>query len=67
MFKRVRQDLAANTTGTKLFLFEQKDASEAPIFDINNFKLGGKVNDRIFVKLTNPVTSRFEDMKQKLS
>ena len=59
--QKSKAGLAANATGTKLFLFEQRDPSKTPVFDINNFKLGGKVNDKIFVKLTNPTTSRFEE------
>ncbi len=55
--QKSRANLAANTTGTKLFLFGQRDASEAPVFDINNYKIGGKINDRIHVKLSNPVTN----------
>ena len=55
--QKSRANLAANTTGTKLFLFGQRDASEAPVFDINNYKIGGKINDRIYVKLSNPVTN----------
>ena len=59
--QKSKAGLSADATGTKLFLFEQRDPSKTPVFDINNFKLGGKVNDKIFVKLTNPSTSRFEE------
>ena len=58
--QKSRANLAANTTGTKLYLFEQRDASEAPIFNINDYKIGGKIGDRIYVKLSNPVTNSLD-------
>ena len=58
--QKSRAGLSANTTGTKLFLFEQRDASEAPIFNINDYKIGGKKADRIYVKLSNPATSALD-------
>ncbi len=58
--QKSRANLAANTTGTKLFLFGQIDASEAPVFDINNYKIGGKINDRIYCKLSNPTTNSID-------
>ena len=58
--QKSRAGLSPNTTGTKLFLFEQTDASEAPIFNINDYKIGGKKADRIYVKLSNPATSALD-------
>ena len=58
--QRSKAGLSANTTGTKLYLFEQRDASEAPIFNINDYKIGGKIGDRIYVKLSNPVTNSLD-------
>ena len=51
--------MAANTTGTKLYLFEQRDASEAQ-YSTLNYKIGGKIGDRIYVKLSNPVTNSLD-------
>ena len=58
--QKSKAGLSANTTGTKLYLFEQRDASEAPIFNINDYKIGGKIGDRIYVKLSNPVTNSLD-------
>lgn len=64
--QKSRANLAANTTGTRLFLFGQRDASEAPVFDINNYKIGGKINDRINVKLSNPVTNGLDTYEAEI-
>ena len=65
--QRSKAGLSADSTGTKLFLFEQKDPSKTPVFDINNFKLGGKLNDKIFAKLTDPVTGRFDEFSAEIN
>lgn len=52
--QKSKAGLSPNSTGTKIFLFEQRDPSKTPAFDLNNYKLGGKTNDKLYVKLTDP-------------
>ena len=65
--QKSKAGLSADSTGTKLFMFEQRDPSETPVFDINNYKLGGKLNDKVFAKLTDPATGRFSEFSAEIS
>ena len=56
--QKSRAGVPANGVGTKLFLFEQNDPNKTPVFDINQNKLGGRIDDKIFANLTDPATSR---------
>lgn len=56
--QKSRSGVASNGVGTKLFLFEQTDANKTPAFDINQNKLGGRIDDKIFANLTDPTTAR---------
>ena len=62
-----KEGLAADSTGTKLYLFQQTDPSKTPVFDINNYKLGGRISDKIYARLTDPDTSRFEEFSATIS
>ena len=59
--QKSRANVPANGRGTKLFLFEQTDPNNTPVFDINQNKLGGKIDDKVFVNLTDPATSRINE------
>ena len=65
--QKSKSGLSADSTGTKLFLFEQRDPSETPVFDINNYKLGGKLNDKVFAKLTDPATGGFSEFSAEIN
>ena len=65
--QKSKAGLNADSPGTKLFLFEQKDPSDTPVFDINNYKLGGRIADKIYVKLTDPTTNRFEEYSAEIN
>ena len=61
--QKSRAGVAPDGEGTKLYLFEQLDANKTPVFNINQYKVGGKIGDEIFANLTNPQTSRIEEFK----
>ena len=65
--QKSKAGLNADSPGTKLFLFEQKDPSKTPVFDINNYKLGGRKADKIYAKLTDPTTNRFEEYSAEIN
>lgn len=64
--QKSRSGLSPDSTGSKLYLFEQSDPNETPVFDINFFKVGGKVGDKIYANLTDPVTSRINEYEASL-
>ncbi len=61
--QKSRSGVAPDGEGTKLYLFEQLDANKTPVFNINQYKTGGKIGDEIFANLTNPQNSRIEEFK----
>ena len=65
--QKSRSGLSADAVGSKLFLFEQKDPNETPVFNINFFKVGGRTADKIYANLTNPTNSRIEEYSAILS
>ena len=62
-----RDGVQPDSEGDKLYLFAQTDPAVSPIFDINNTKLGGRRGDKIYARLTNPQTSRFEELPATIS
>ena len=64
--QKSRAGVSADSVGSKLYLFEQTDPNNTPVFDINQYKTGGRVNDKIFANLTNPVTSRIEEYEASI-
>lgn len=59
--------LAPNSVGTELHLFEQTDPDETPVFNINQYKVGGRISDKIFVNLTNPLNNRIQEYQAFIS
>lgn len=58
--QKTRLGLQANSVGSEIHLYEQTDADKTPVFDINQYKIGGRISDKLFVNLTNPTTSAIE-------
>ena len=59
--QKSRDGVPADGRGNKLYLFEQTDPNNTPVFDINQYKTGGRIGDKIYANLTNPTTSRIEE------
>lgn len=58
--QKSRIGILADGVGSELYLYEQTNPDNTPAFDINQYKLGGRVNDKIYVNLTNPTTGAIE-------
>ena len=61
--QKSRDGITANGVGSRLYLFEQTDPNRTPVFDINQYKVGGRIGDKVFANLTNPVNSRIEEFQ----
>lgn len=65
--QKSRSGITANGVGTRLYLFEQTDPNSTPVFDINQYKVGGRVTDKVFANLTDPVTSSINEYEAFIS
>ena len=52
--QKTRTGLISDSVGSELYLYEQTNPDNTPAFDINQYKIGGRISDKIYVKLTNP-------------
>ena len=64
--QKSRANLQVDSVGSKLYLFEQTDPNSTPVFDINLYKVGGRISDKIYVNLTDPATSRIQEYKASI-
>jgi len=65
--QKSRDGITANGVGSRLYLFEQTDPNNTPVFDINQYKVGGRVGDKVFANLTDPITSRILEYQAVIS
>ena len=65
--QKSRAGIVADGVGSKLYLFEQTDPNNTPVFDINQYKLGGRISDKIFANLTNPANSRIQEFDASIA
>ena len=65
--QKSRSGITANGVGTRLYLFEQTDPNSTPVFDINQYKVGGRITDKVFANLTDPVTSAINEYEAFIS
>jgi hypothetical protein len=65
--QKSRDGITANGVGSRLYLFEQTDPNRTPVFDINQYKIGGRVSDKIFANLTDPTTSQIQEYQASIS
>lgn len=61
--QKSRDGITANGVGSRLYLFEQTDPNRTPVFDINQYKVGGRIGDKVFANLTDPVTSQIQEFQ----
>ena len=54
-------------TGTRIYLFAQTDPDETPVFNINQYKFGGRINDKIYVNLTNPADGKIQEYSANIN
>jgi len=59
--------IAPGGTGTRIYLFAQTDPDETPVFNINQYKFGGRINDKIYVNLTNPSDGRIQEYSANIN
>jgi len=64
--QKSRANLQVDSVGSKLYLFEQTDPNSTPVFDINLYKVGGRISDKIYVNLTDPATSRIQEYQASI-
>lgn len=65
--QKSKQGLTNDTVGSELHLYEQTDPNNTPVFDINQYKLGGRISDKIFVNLTNPSNGNIQSFEAFIS
>jgi hypothetical protein len=61
------QKSKASIDNTRLYIYGQKDPTISPAFQIQLYKLGGKVNDQIFVNLVNPTSGALNETSATIS
>ena len=59
--QKSRLGLVDNSVGTELYLYEQTNPDNTPAFDINQYKIGGRVSDKLYVNLTNPANGNIQE------
>lgn len=59
--QKSREGISDDSVGSELYLYEQTDPDKTPVFDINQYKIGGRVSDKIFVTLTTPTNGKIEE------
>lgn len=59
--QKSREGIADDSVGSQLYLYEQTDPDDTPVFDINQYKVGGRISDKIYVTLTTPTTGKIEE------
>jgi len=52
--QKSRDGVPSDSTGSRIYLYDQVNPDITPAFNINQQKIGGKTNDKLFVKLSNP-------------
>lgn len=59
--QKSRLDIIDDGVGSELYLYEQTDPDSTPAFDINQYKIGGKISDSLYVNLTNPTNGGIQE------
>ena len=61
------QKSKTSADSTRLHLFNQKDPLVSPAFNVNDYRIGGRPNDKIFVNLVNPVNGVLTEFSAPIS
>jgi hypothetical protein len=59
--QKSRIGVISDGVGSELYLYEQTDPNSTPAFDINQYKIGGRISDKLYVNLTNPVNGAIQE------
>jgi hypothetical protein len=59
--QKTRDGVATDGVGDKIYLYDQIDPDTTPAFNINQNKIGGRVDDRLYVRLSTPATGSIDE------
>lgn len=65
--QKSRLGIVANSVGSELYLYEQTNPDNTPAFDINQYKIGGRVSDKFYVNLTNPANGNIQEYEASIN
>ena len=61
------QKSKTSVDNTRIHLFGQTDPLNSPAFNVNNYRVGGRINDKIYVNLVSPTNGQLTEYSAVIS